>query len=355
MELEDLGWNNDLQYELGSLGLEGVSPGRVFRVDAGHYGILTTNGEIHAKVSGRMRKESVSGSDLPGVGDWVIIKPMEMGNIIFKVMKRTSRISRKVPGKEMREQLVAANIDLIFIVMGMDLDYNPRRLERYLTMVAGSGAAPVVILNKMDLTDQNDARVNEVNGICDDIPVHAISALEGDGLGTIKGYLVKGKTIALVGSSGAGKSTLINSLIGKEVQRTEAVRENDNKGRHVTTSRELLLIPGGGMIIDNPGIREIQLWGDESSLNIAFKDIDDLSSECRFKDCQHLAEPGCAVKDALEDGTLARKRYDNYQKMKRELQHTASRVEKSSEAIEKEKWKPIMKGFRQYYRYKKGN
>ena len=171
---------------------------------------------------------------------------------------------------------------------------------------------------------------------------------------SIRGYLVKGRTIALVGSSGAGKSTLINSLIGKEVQRTDIVREKDSRGRHVTTSRQLILIPGGGMIIDNPGIREIQLWGDASSLNVAFKDIDDLSFECRFKDCQHLAEPGCAVKDALEDGTLSRKRYDNYQKMKRELRHTVDQVEKSSEAIEKEKWKPIMKGLRQYYKYKKG-
>jgi ribosome biogenesis GTPase len=242
----------------------------------------------------------------------------------------------------------------MFIVMGLDDDYNPRRLERYLTMVSGSGAKPVVILNKADIAEDLEDKMYAIGKITGEVPVHSISALKGDGLDIIREYLGRGVTIALVGSSGVGKSTLINSLIGDSIQKTGAVREKDSKGRHVTTSRELMVIPGGGMIIDNPGIREIQLWGDETSIEMAFADIAELALSCRFKDCSHIKEPGCNVKKAIEKGTLDEKRYQNYIKMKKELRNLEIRSSKSSEAAEKEKWRPIMKGMKKYFKYKKG-
>ncbi len=353
LDLYELGWNDFFEEQVASLGLEGVFPGRVARTASGSVELFTEKGEIEARISGRLKQRSSTGSELPGIGDWVLVKTMDSGNVVFLVLNRSSKISRKVPGKGTREQLIAANIDMIFVVMGMDHDLNIRRLERYLTMISGSGALPVVILNKADLVEDQDPRFDEVKGICGDVPLLLISALEGKGLETVRDLLGKGRTISLVGSSGSGKSTLINALLDRQVQRTEEVRRNDSKGRHVTTSRELFIIPGGGLIIDNPGIREIQLWGETADLDAAFPDICELSLDCKFKDCRHISEPGCAVKEAMEKGTLNQERYGNYQKMRKELEVLSIRSDKSSEAVERDRWKPIMKGFKNYYKFKK--
>lgn len=352
MDPEEIGWNGFFQQEVDDLELApgSFTVGRVIWASSGRYRLLAVSGEMEAIASGRLRLLS---SSLPGVGDWVLVKEMETKNMIFHVLDRLSKISRKVPGKGSAEQLIAANIDLIFIVMGMDGDMNPRRLERYLVMVSGTGASPVVILNKSDVLEDPGRIPGEIADICMGVPVHLISAMNADGLDPVREYLTQGVTIAMVGSSGAGKSTLINALIGNELQITGEVREADSKGRHVTTSRELFLIPGGGMVIDNPGIREIQLFTDESSITEAFPDIEKFASGCRFKDCNHDSEPGCRVKDALQNGELSSSRYQNYMKMKKEVRYLMTRADSSSEAVEKKKWKPIMKGMKGYYKYKR--
>ena len=353
MDLKDLGWKDFFQEQMDSLELEGVFPGRVARTGPGILGLLTEEGEIEARVSGRLKQKSVSSSELPGIGDWVLYKPLETGNMVFLVLERTSKISRKVPGKGLEEQLIAANVDLIFVVMGLDDDFNLRRLERYLTMISGSGASPAVLLNKSDLVNEDDKRVLEAEEICGEVPLIKISALGKKGLDAVEDLIQKGRTISLVGSSGAGKSTLINSLIGNQVQRTGEVREDDSKGRHVTTSRELFLLPGGGLIIDNPGMRELQLWGDTTSLESAFPEIAELSPNCRFRDCRHESEPGCAVRMALENRELDENRYHSYQKLRRELEVLSIKSDIGSEAMKKKKWKNIKKGIKGYYKFKK--
>jgi ribosome biogenesis GTPase len=342
LELEELGWDEHFQIQVDSLGLEGIIPGRVFRISpSGYCEIYSVIGEITARVSGRMKNQATTGADLPAVGDWVLFKPVNMGNMIFKVLTRKNQISRKTAGRKVKEQVVAANIDIMF-------------LERFIFMVTASQSTPVVILNKADLVLDVSKKEKKVRSIVgDEVDVHSISALKKNRIASIQQYLGTGVTIALVGSSGVGKSTIINALLGEAKQKTADVRVKDGKGRHVTKSRELFLIPGGGVMIDNPGIREIQLWGDPIALQGTFKDIEELSKNCRFSDCAHLSEPGCAVTIAIESGYLSKKRYENYQKMRKEMAHLTQKMEMSAEALEKSKWKGIMKNAKHYRRYKK--
>ena len=362
MHLDELGWDQHFQDQLDALGLENIIPGRVFRTSPAGHGqceVYTEDGELTARVSGRMRKQISSVVELPAVGDWVLIKSLDIGNMIFKVLTRKNQLSRQAVGREVKEQLVAANIDIMFLVMGLDSDFSLRRLERFIFMVTASEAIPVVILNKMDLLANRDEKkllvrqVVEVVG--NDIEVHTISALNKSGINVIRKYLKKGVTIALVGSSGVGKSTIINALVGEEKLKTAKVRKKDGKGRHITKSRELIMIPGGGMMIDNPGIRELQLWGEPEALGSVFKDIEQLSKKCKFKNCSHLhePEPQCAVLSALKSGDLSRERYDNYQKMKKELAHLEQKLSMSAEALERAKWKGLMKNAKYYSKYKK--
>lgn len=352
LDLEKLGWNEELEKELDHLQLEDVIVGRVYRVDRTEFGVLTEEGELSARLSGRLRSMGEA-RELPAVGDWVLMKNLGTGPNIFLVMDRGSLISRKMPGRETAEQLVAANVDIIFIVMGLDDDFNLRRMERYLVMASGSGCRPVVILNKSDLITESDPRIEEIRELSIGADIQMISAREGAGLEKISAYLTEGTTAVLVGSSGVGKSTIINALLGDSVQRTGEVRGADSKGRHITTHRELFLLPSGGMLIDNPGIREIQLWGEPGDIYDAFPDIHLLSKGCRFKDCSHLKEPGCAVRKALESGSLSSSRYENYCKMRKEMVHLASRMDKGAKAEERKKWKNITKDVKHYYKFKK--
>ncbi len=351
MDLKSLGWSPFFKESLDKLsleGLEGMAVGRISMYDGSHYNILTEGGEVRARASSRVMNECP-----PAVGDWVVTRLTETSNTIINVLDRKGFISRKAAGREVREQPVAANVDIIFIVMGLDHDFNLRRLERYLAMASASGAKGIILLNKSDIADDMEEKLDLVGGVAGDVPYHDISALRGDGVEVVRTCLKVGMTGVLVGSSGVGKSTLINNLLGEARQRTIKVRTDDSKGRHATTSRELIPLPGGGVLVDNPGIRELQLWGDASMVEDAFQDIGELSLKCRFKDCQHLTEPGCRVQEAVRSGEIDEKRFGNYIKLRKELNHLAVKMDKGPHAQEKAKWRGLLKDTKHYLRYKK--
>jgi ribosome biogenesis GTPase len=307
---------------------QGLTPARVVREDREIYLVQSAVGALWAEVTGKLRHEALSRSAYPAVGDWVAIepRPAEGRATLHAVLPRLSRFSRKVADARTEEQVVAANVDTVFLMSGLDGDLNLRRLERYLTLAWESGVTPVIVLNKADLATHLAEQMAAVESIALGVPVLALSAQSGQGLDALQSYLGRGQTVALIGSSGVGKSTLINALLGEERQKVAAVREDDSRGRHTTTARELLLLPSGACIIDNPGIREIQLWGEGESLGDAFEDVATLAAQCRFRDCRHHDEPGCAVRVALEEGHLDRGRWQSYQKLERELAFLATRT-----------------------------
>jgi ribosome biogenesis GTPase len=289
-----------------------------------------------------------SKADFPAVGDWVCFDGGPGGEVVIHaVLPRRSKFSRKVPMMKTEEQVVAANVDTVFLVSALDGDFNPRRIERYITLAWDSGAGPVILLNKADLCPDIEARMPDVEAVAQGIPVLVMSALMDEGLGEVRSLMAEGKTGAFLGSSGVGKSSIINRLIGEELLEVGEVRQSDGKGRHITTTRELVVLPSGGMIIDTPGMREIQLWGDEGSLRGSFEDVELLARQCRFRDCSHKSEPGCAVKEAIEDGTLDGARLKSYMKLQRELESLAVRKDQRARLHEKSKWKKIAKWSRQ--------
>ena len=350
MDLATIGWNAALEEEFAPFAEQGLIPARVARTHSATYQIYAKEGELTAELTGRMKHEATSRSELPAVGDWVAVQPnLEEGKgMVQAVLPRKSCFSRKEASVRTEEQVVAANVDTVFLVAGLDRDFNLRRLERYLVLALDSGASPVVVLNKADLCDELEVRVAEVEGIAFGVPVHPISATEKEGLEPLFQYLGQGQTVALLGSSGVGKSTLINSLLGREVLAVGAVRADDQRGRHTTTHRELVPMPGGGVLIDNPGMRELQLWTDEEGLKETFEDVEALAGECRFRDCGHSGEPGCAVQRGLSDGTLDPKRFESYLKLQRELQHLAARQDYKERMAVKERGKQIAKWSKQF-------
>jgi ribosome biogenesis GTPase len=265
---------------------------------------------------------------------------------IQAILPRTSLFSRKVAGQETLEQILAANVDVAFLVAGLDRDFSIRRLERYLTMAWESGARPVIVLNKTDLADDLEARRADVAGVAGAVPVHAISSKVGSGIEELSPYLQPGRTVALLGSSGVGKSTLINRLVGRERQLTRDVREKDSRGRHTTTHRELVPLPGGGLLIDTPGMRELQLWSADEGVQETFDDITDLAEHCYFRDCRHETEPKCAVKAAAEDGRLASDRLESFLKLQEELRHLATRQDALAQQTEKKQNRMIHRAMR---------
>jgi len=336
--LQQFGWNSFFQSQLVS-----GTPGRVASANHGLFVVWTETGEVDAGVSGLMRRNSTL---WPAVGDWVVLK--EDGKTIAKVLDRQTKLSRKQPEREVREQVLAANIDVLFIVSGLDRDYNERRIERFLVMAQESGARPVVLLNKSDLADELGLDLQEVvartRQLCPGVTVVPISALSDHGLDALPGLLGPGETAALIGSSGVGKSTILNRLLGDERQQTNAVRAGDNRGRHTTTSRELFVMPGGWLLMDLPGLREVQLWAAPAGLADSFDDIQQLAENCRFRDCTHTAEPGCAVTSAALDPA----RLANYLKMQRELEHLERKVDPRLAKESRAKWKAIEKSVRSH-------
>lgn len=335
MELHSLGWNDHFNQHFKARGNDGWLAARVAQEHRHLYTVLGESGELSAKVSGRFQHEALSRADFPAVGDWVLIDaPAVDGHaVIHAVLPRRSSFSRKAvlaggpkygEGRT-EEQVLAANIDTAFLVSGLDHDLSRRRIERFLSVTWDSGASPVIILNKTDVCDDVAARVQEVLEIALGVPVHPISAEMVTGLEALREYLTVGRTAAFLGSSGVGKSTIINRLLGEDRLDTGGVRLDDSRGRHTTTRRELILLPQGGLVIDTPGLRRIQLWGDESGLSQTFGDIEQLITRCRFADCQHQNEPGCAVRMALAAGDLEQDRYASYLRLQKEFHSLAVR------------------------------
>jgi ribosome biogenesis GTPase len=337
--LEDLGWDAARQEEWEQAKAPGQVPGRVTVEHRGQHRVWVDGGEIRARFG---RRPLEDGGSRPVVGDWVAVVPSDSGDArIARVMPRRTALSRRAAGDRDVEQPLAANVDVAFVVAGLDGDFNPRRVERALVLVWESGARPVILLNKSDAFPEVVDRVREMEEVAAGVPVHAISAKTGDGVEVVRGALGRGVTAVLLGSSGAGKSTLANQLLGFERQATREVREDDSRGRHTTTHRELVVLPEGGILIDTPGLRELQLWASTESLDTAFTEVADLSAACRFTDCQHEGEPGCAVRAAVADGRLPEDRLASYQKLKAELRHLETRVDVQAALDQKRKWRSI--------------
>ncbi|MGJ7921799.1 ribosome small subunit-dependent GTPase A [Neobacillus sp. LXY-4] len=323
--------------------------GRVALEYKGLYRVWTDIGELLCEVTGKFLYEAKSKEDFPTVGDWVVLDPRkdEQKGTIHAVLSRKSKFSRKIAGSTTEEQLIAANIDTIFIVNSLNDDLNLRRIERYLLLAWESGANPVIILSKADLCEEVEQSLQEVEGVALGVPVIPISVVTKQGLEQLQAYLEPGKTIALLGSSGVGKSSLTNFLLGDEKQKVQGIRESDDKGRHTTTHRELCLLPNGAMVIDTPGLRELQLWEGDTGLSESFSDIEAIAEKCKFRDCSHDEEPGCAVRAAVEEGTLSNRRLDSYKKLQRELAYLDRKLDKRAQAEEKRKWKNIHKQIKQ--------
>jgi len=342
------GWSEADERAFAALDDPRLVPGRVVLHVRQSYTVAGAAGEFRAHVAGRLRHAAGAAEDLPAVGDWVaIVAPERSGSaIIATVLPRRSAFVRKQAGERAVAQVLAANVDVAFLVSGMDGDLNPRRIERSLVIAWQSGASPVVVLNKVDLLDDARGIVDEIRAVTGDAPVLPVSAHDGRGMDDLRARLPAGATGVLIGSSGVGKSSIINRLAGTEVHPVGEVRPTDDRGRHTTGHRELIMLPGGGMLIDTPGIRELQLWGSGEGIAGTFDDILELGARCRFTDCRHESEPGCAVLAALEDGTLDPGRFENYRKMLRELAFMERRRGGRAAHEEKLRWKKIIAGYR---------
>ncbi len=330
MTLTGLGWNAEFAatYEPWQSKAD-VRPGRVAIEFNQIFRIYVEDGELDAITAGRLKHRARNRAELPAVGDWVAVRkrPEEDRGIIMAVLPRRSAFTRRAAGDVTGEQVVAANVDVVFVVMGLDRDYNVRRLERYLVMARESGASPVVLLTKPDLCPDLSAHVREVTSLAGDIVVHVVNPKAGEGFERLRADLGAGTTAALLGASGVGKSTIINRLVGSDIQRTREVRPSDSRGRHTTTHRELVVLPDGGLIIDTPGMRELQLWDAGDAVRDTFDEIDALAPECHFGDCRHRDEPRCAVKAAVAEGKVSADRLESYLKVQDELAELARQQE----------------------------
>ncbi|WP_214482160.1 ribosome small subunit-dependent GTPase A [Bacillus sp. SM2101] len=339
MELYSHGWNPYFEKQLKDLKQEGHQVARIVKKNKDHYLIAVNGQPITAKISGKFRYNAKLTKDFPVVGDWVMYE-MKFDNdnhaFIHRVLTRENAYERKLPisggrkinnglieGGRTEEQVIASNIDTAFIVMGLDGNFDIRKVERFLSLIYQSGIQPVIILNKIDLCTDIHQIKEQLNEIDNEVPVHYVSAEKDINMDVFFEYVKFGKTVILLGSSGVGKSTITNFLVGEEKQQKQAISSTSGKGKHTTTSVELIPLPACGMIVDTPGVREVQLWGDEDILEQSFKDVRELSTYCKYRNCQHRKEPGCAILTAIEKGSLSRKRVDSYEKQLLELQRLA--------------------------------
>ncbi|MFQ4134909.1 ribosome small subunit-dependent GTPase A [Nodosilinea sp. PGN35] len=341
------GWSTTCDRAFAPWAEAGFEAGRVALEHRGAYQLLTPTGELSAGVTGQFCHQAEGEQAFPAVGDWVAFHRGDPATI-HAVLPRQSEFVRKAAGGKTEGQVVAANLDTVFLVMGLDGDFNLRRIERYLVAAWESRATPVIVLNKADTCPNLDDLLDQVESIAFGVPVHAVSAATGAGLEQLAPYLGPGQTVALIGSSGVGKSTLTNHFLGGQYQATQAVREDDSRGRHTTTGRHLLPLPSGALLIDTPGMRELQLWTTSEGLEATFADIEELAEDCRFRDCRHQGEPGCAVEEAIAAGDLSQHRLHSYHKLQREQQRIDQRQDARTASNSKRRWKTIHKAMRNH-------
>jgi len=346
-DLRDFGWDAFFESSFENHAAQGLVAGRVAVQHRGAYVLFTQFGELWAELTGRMLHDRSSPAELPAVGDWVAARPrLDEGRAsIAALLERRSKFSRNVAGFETDEQVLAANVDVVFLVASLNADLNPRRLERYLTMAWAGGAEPVIVLTKSDLCYDLAEPLSMVEPVAQGIPVHVTSSATGDGIDALRSYFAGARTVALLGSSGVGKSSLVNALAGADVQEVRPIRA-DETGRHTTTRRELVVLSGGGLILDTPGMRELQLWDDDGAIDSAFEDVSALAALCKFRDCKHEHEPGCAVTGAIRAGALSESRLRSYNKLQRELFALAIKKDKRAQSERRKEWRRTEKARR---------
>ncbi len=362
--LADLGWDPGWSAAFLPHEAAGHQPARVLAAHRDAWVVATAGGARDAVIAGRLRHEALGPGDLPAVGDWVAIAPVGGADpaVVHAVLSRRSAFRRyasegnRLPGaRGADQQVLAANIDVALLVAGLDGDFNLRRLERYLAVAYAGGATPVVVLNKADVDADVDGHCVAAEAVAPGVRVHAISALEGMGVAELsEAHLRPGSTAVVLGSSGVGKSTLVNALLGEPRQRTGDVRADDARGRHTTRHRELIVLPGGALLVDTPGIRSLEVTGADEGIDEAFADVAELANACRFRDCRHEREPGCAVLAALGDGRLDRGRFASYRKLEREAAHVARQTDPHLRAEERRRWKAISASVSRHMQQKYG-
>jgi ribosome biogenesis GTPase len=356
--LDSYGWNDALQQQFCEYTAQqiarGLAPARVIVQQRGLYVLATSAGEATAQLSGRFAHEAAAG-DFPVAGDWVAaaVRDAEASATIHHLLPRRTAFARKAVGRG-GGQVVAANVDVALLVASLNRDLSARRIERYLALAWESGASPVVVLTKADLCADRDVLKVEIECIAMGIPVHVVSALTGEGLDGLNEVLGPGQTAALLGSSGVGKSSLVNALAGRPVMATQAIREHDARGRHTTTHRELILLPSGRLVLDTPGMRELGLWDADAGVAATFADVEALAANCRFGNCAHATEPGCAVQSALAEGRLDAARWRNYAKLQRELAHEARKDDPHAQSEQRKMWSRRARAQRQRDRLRSG-
>ncbi len=354
--LDSYGWSDALQHAFAPFADQGLTPARVIVQQRGLYRIVTGTGETKARVSGRFSHEAVGGA-FPVTGDWVAAELKDTAAVIQAVLPRATEFSRRASGPAGGVQVVAANVDVALLAASLNAELNLRRLERYLATAHESGARPVILLTKADLCEDRAALLAEVAAIAPGVPVIACSANTGEGMEALAEYLAPGKTAVLLGSSGVGKSTLVNALAGAPRMATKAIREGDARGRHTTTHRELVLLPSGALILDTPGMRELGLWEVQQGLEATFADlrleIEALAEDCKFRDCGHAREPGCAVRAALEDGRLDAGRYEAWGKLQREMGHEQRKEDPLAREANRKMWASRHKAARAWIKTKR--
>lgn len=340
LTLKDLGWNEFFAQAFLALENPSYVPGRIIRETKINFSVLMDEGEeCDAVLSGKLWHETKTDAELPTVGDWVAVdfgKDEDLP-VIRGLLPRKTCFSRKAPGKTTAEQVIGTNLDYVIIVTDAGADYNLRRMERYLTLIQRSGASPIILINKMDETPKdimNEVKQN-LSELLPGTPIYPISALDGTGFAPVKKLIKKGVTISIVGSSGVGKSTLINALLEGEWMETGEVNDVTGKGRHTTVARELVVLRKGGILIDNPGMREIQMWTDEATLRASFADLEELSRHCKFADCSHGSDEGCAIRQAVDAGELDSGRYEGYLRLEDEVAELLKRSEKRQMTVER--------------------
>lgn len=352
MSIHRWGWNDYFEAIWKDCERESTVPARVIAQSRGIWRVAGDFGECPAEPAGRLRLAAEQGADWPAVGDWVAAELRDRGNaaLIHEVLPRRSQFIRKMAGKKIAEHVIAANVDIALLVSALDGDFNPRRVERYLAQCWESGAKPLIVLNKADVCETPQGKIEAMEKVAIGVSVCAVSAKTGDGFYKLEECLARGQTIVLLGSSGVGKSTIVNRLLGRDIQEVQEVRESDSRGRHTTTAREIFVLPNGALLMDTPGLRELQLWDADEGISQTFSDIESRAARCRFGNCRHDGEPGCAVQAAIDAGDLDIARLENWRKLQRELEVLQRKMDPDARQNEKQRIKQLMRGVNKMHR-----